>query len=296
MQNGGNPVFGPNHPSPAAFDHRNTCDPSVIKVRDTYFMYYGANDADGLDADGDGNIGVASSTNGINWTRLNNGQLIVRATLWPGDPGFSNLGGIYRYGAGEPSLSYVDGLFYLLYTDTTNPRFGMSGSSGNYVLRSPDPLFGTNVEELVNPDYPSPGSPVFQPRTSTNHGTYRLFAGTGMDWQFVDAMDAFAIAHVDGVPGAAFTQVTFKSRTLDADVGFVQIKGEWGQGPGIVSAPDRRALYLDARCPSVVRLQAVRPTPPRLEGSLTDPTPWDLAWHGIDVRTGQQACARAGRQ
>src|SRR5579872_2158586 len=57
------------------FDGLHTCDPSVIKVGGTYYLYYGGNFADdGLTA-----VGVARSDDGVHFQRMNRGKPIFTA-------------------------------------------------------------------------------------------------------------------------------------------------------------------------------------------------------------------------
>lgn len=62
---------------PGAFDGVHTCDPSVIKVGSTYYLYYTG--AAGDHARGNA-IGVASSADGFAWRRENDGKPIVTAS------------------------------------------------------------------------------------------------------------------------------------------------------------------------------------------------------------------------
>lgn len=76
LLNDGEPVFTPG--PHLAFDRHSVAHPMVIRDRDRYLMWYGG--ADGLDATRDiriERIGLASSTDGIHWTRLNGGQPVV---------------------------------------------------------------------------------------------------------------------------------------------------------------------------------------------------------------------------
>jgi hypothetical protein len=59
------------------WDGQHTCDPSVLKVNDVYYMYYGGS-AGPNSPFGDTNVGLATSIDGLTWTRANNGNYIVR--------------------------------------------------------------------------------------------------------------------------------------------------------------------------------------------------------------------------
>ena len=91
------------------------------------------------------------------------------------------------YGAGQQSVVYVDGWFYLMFTDTTG-RASHPNGAGQYVLRSRDPLFGKGVEALGEKGM-APVSGTNQPRTRS------VVEAFSADWMWIDAASAFAIAH-----------------------------------------------------------------------------------------------------
>jgi len=146
----------------ATFDGEQTCDPSVIRVNGVYYLYYSGKDIGSTDV-ATTRVGLATSVNGVNWVRANGGQPIIRPRIQPGDAGWASLPLAQKYGAGQQSVTYVNGYIYLIYTDTTglasNP---VCNGCGQYVLRSADPTFQTRVQELV-------GSGNFQPKTVGNH-------------------------------------------------------------------------------------------------------------------------------
>src|SRR5690348_373269 len=85
-----------------SFDNEHTCDPSVVRVGGTYYMYYSAERHDGEPT----TIGVASSRDGIHWTRLNNDEPIITPANQQNNQN--------TYGAGQPSVIYLNGEFYLM--------------------------------------------------------------------------------------------------------------------------------------------------------------------------------------
>lgn len=149
------PTFG------ATFDGGHVCDPSVIRVNGVYYMYYGGN----TEPTGYTKIGVATSTNGINWTRANGGNPIISSAGYP--HAFPN-----PYGAGQPSAMYVDGFFYLAYTDTMGQASNTYNGAGIYVLRSQDPLFQSGVQVLVNNGTYSKKNPNDPNETPNQNGTF----------------------------------------------------------------------------------------------------------------------------
>lgn len=252
-----NDVFGPTG-NPANFDGIHTCDPSVVRVNGKYYMYYG-----GLDTATNATmIGVASSDNGITWTRLNGGQPIIH-------PHRSVSLVSNKYGAGQPSAIWLNGKFYLIYTDTTGIDVDPNGA-GQYVLRSADPTFQTGVEELT--------SLGFLPMTAATHTLHALLYAFSVDWQYVDTNDTFAVA-VDGATTAA-TRIQLFNSALTQVVDQFDIPGTWTEGPALISRPDKHAVP-SATC-GVVPFDVLR--------SVGAPAPnfgtWDLAHSGVDLLTG----------
>src|SRR5699024_8763829 len=120
----------------------------------------------------------------------------------------------------------VDGWFYLMFTDTTGADAGWNGA-GQFVLRSKDPAFGSGVQTLGTDGFvPVPG-----PDSTRARSVVDAFS---VDLMWVDALEAFAIAHET----AKGTSVTFYDR------GFtrhpyqpVLVPGPWEEGPGLVRQP-----------------------------------------------------------
>ncbi len=248
---GGTPVFSG---SAHRFDAMHTCDPSVIKVGDTYYLYYTG--AAGAHAHGNA-IGLATSPDGRVWTRANGGRPLVTSAR---DVKRDNT-----YGAGQPSVVYLAGLFYLMFTDTTGQDAGRNGA-GQFVLRSPDPTFNRDVEAL--------SAAGFRPVPDTNARYRSVVDAFSADWMWVDSLAVFAIAHEtrDG------TTITFW------DWGFrfqpyqpLLIPGPWREGPGLVRRGDGHAVTsLDNPC-GKVGIDLVRATREAPAG------PSDLRHYGVDV-------------
>lgn len=97
-------------PSPLAL----VCDPSVVRVGTTYFMYFtGTND------------GITGTNNQIYLAQSQDGEIWVK---YPSDqepqPIIALPGTISGYGIGQPSVLYLNGRFWLYYTDTTREGGG----------------------------------------------------------------------------------------------------------------------------------------------------------------------------
>ncbi|WP_431879271.1 beta-xylosidase [Amycolatopsis sacchari] len=251
--------------NPGQFDGAHTCDPSVIRVDGTYYLYYTG--AAGDHALGNA-IGLATSTDGLTWTRR------------PG-PVVGPSHDVHRdnlYGAGQPSAVYLDGWFYLMFTDTTGRAAGWNGA-GQFVLRAKDPAFSSGVEALTDKGFAAvPGTGA--PRTAS------VVDAFSADLEWVDGLDAFAIAHeTDGG-----TSVTFWNRDFTAHpYRDVLLPGPWREGPGLVRRPDGHAPASTSDPCGRIPFDVVRATS---LGEANAPT--DLRHYGLDV-TGVNACATPQR-
>jgi hypothetical protein len=253
--------------NPGRFDAVHTCDPSVVKVEGTYYLYYTG--AAGDHALGNA-IGLATSTDGVNWSRANGGEPILTPSH---DTHRDNV-----YGAGQPAVVYLDGWFYLMFTDTTGSAAGWNGA-GQFMLRSRDAAFASGVEALgVDGFAPVPGTSA--PRTVS------LVDAFSADLMWVDALGAFAIAHEteDG------TTVTFWNRDFSANpYQPILVPGPWQEGPGLLRAPDGHAPVSERDPCGRVPFDVVRAT---VIGSADAPT--DLRHFGLDVY-GIEGCDTAAR-
>ncbi|GLZ43168.1 beta-xylosidase [Actinokineospora sp. NBRC 105648] len=260
----GNPLSAVFSGNPGSFDGMHTCDPSVIRVGGTYYLYYTG--AAGNHANGNA-IGLATSPDGRTWTRANDGKPIVTSSR---DVIRANT-----YGAGQPAVVHLDGWFYLMFTDTTGKAAGWNGA-GQFVIRAKDPTFVTGVELL------SPGG--FRKANGTADRLRSVVDAFSVDFMWVDALDAFAIAHEtqDG------TTITFWDRDFRrAPYLPVLIPGPWQEGPGLVRDPEGHSpRSVEAPCDRVP-VDLVRAT-------RTLDAPTDLTHFGADL-TGTRACADPDR-
>jgi hypothetical protein len=260
---------------PGAFDSLLTCDPSVVRVNGTYYLYYGG--AGGAQPGHAGTaIFLATSTNGINFTRANGGQPIVSAA--------QPLNG--GYGAGQPAVTYVNGWFYMRYTDTTGLGNQHPTNDGQYLIRSQDPTFQGYTEAFRGPG-------VFSYSTQANHTLNRFwpehYAGFSADMIYIDATDQFAFPGQPS-PGSGNTKVEVYNSSFSRKEGEFWISkapaaGEtWWDAPTFVSTPDRHALTTGT-C-GVLALDIMQSY-----GSSTVPQPdpfygSGLAHYGADWNTG----------
>ncbi|MBC6448562.1 beta-xylosidase [Actinokineospora xionganensis] len=244
------PVFSG---STTGFDGMHTCDPSVIKVRGIYYMYYTG--AAGDHANGN-SIGVATSPDGRVWSRGNGGRPIVTAAR--------NVLRDNIYGAGQPAAVHVDGWFYLMFTDTTGSDAGWNGA-GQFLLRAKDPAFTVDVETL------SPGG--FREFSSTAARMRSVVDAFSADLMWVPTLGAFAIAH-ETEHG---TTITFWDKDFRRSPARpIHIPGPWREGPGLVRDPEGHAVRSVEDPCDRVPVDLVRAT-------RTGHAPTDLVHFGADI-------------
>ncbi|MCI2420186.1 beta-xylosidase [Saccharopolyspora sp. K220] len=249
------PVFAG---QPGSFDGMHTCDPSVLKVDGRYYLYYTG--AAGDHAHGNA-IGVASSADGFAWRREAGGGPIVTAS---GEVNRDNV-----YGAGQPSALYLDGWFYLMFTDTTASGAGWNGA-GQFVLRARNAEFTDQVQTLTEAG--------FEPASAKRSRS--VVDAFSADWMWVPALDAFAIAHQT----SAGTTITFWDRDFTRHpYEPVVVPGPWQEGPGLVRQPDGHAPASTSDPCGTVPVDLLRAT-------AAAPAPTDIRHFGIDV-TGVNGCA-----
>lgn len=221
------PFTGPGGGAPAivfegrgdrSFDGQHTCDPSIVKIPDgTYFMYYGASLDDGITA-----IGVAYSRDGLSWERLKSTPIISPARQ-------QNTGN--NYGAGQPSVVYLNGKFHLIFTDTTGAG-ALPNGAGQFAWRASKPTFDDAEVFTAN---------GWKPATPENSRSFMVANAFSADWQYSDELSAFVIAHHNDQNQTTLTFLkgdNLAVRPYDS----VNFAGAWVEGPGIVSRPDKHAV------------------------------------------------------
>jgi hypothetical protein len=241
--------------SGGGFDALHTCDPSVIRVNGIYYLYYtGAADSTPY-----GNfIGLAVSPDGMHWQRAGVNPIV---------PPSMDVRRGNTYGAGQPSVLRLDGMFYLMFTDTTGAAANSAGA-GQFVLRSPDPTFASGTEALT----PNGFQPVASTRSPRSLSVANAYSA---DWMWVDALNAFALAHeVDGKGTViSFWDKDFTTHPYQDLV----LGGAWREGPGLVRRVDGHAPpAADDPC-GQVPIDVVRAT--RDDGA----GPTGLGLFGLDV-------------
>lgn len=247
------------------FDNKHTCDPSVLRANGVYYLFYGAEQEDGLPT----TIGIASSPDGIKWARMNNGQAIVTQA---GQQKTNSA-----YGAGQPSAIYLNGMFYMMFTDTTGAGSDPNGG-GQFVWRSADVTFQSNVEVFT--------STGWQTMTAANSRSFSVIDAVSVDWQYSDALDAFIVAHDSS---AKETTLSFLDpKDFSVKYAEVNMAGSWTEGPGIVSRPDKHSIVSTTNDCGRVPVDVIR--------STTGQPPNGLARVGVDVVSGIVCSSMAASQ
>ena len=224
-----------------AFDHTHTCDPSVIKVGKTWYLYYGG--ANEREKGAPTRIGLATSSDGVTWKRANRGKAIIVPARDPSS--VPNT-----YGAGQPSITHVGGRFHVVFTDTTDRGGNQINGAGQYVMRSADPLFKDGVEELQ--------AGGFAPYSSTTHTAYSLLEAFSTDWLYSPSHSAFVLSESRTNPDSTKSiRVHLFGPTLTERLASspVVVNASWMEGTGLVGSLDRQ---LAAPVSGVQRLEVVR--------------------------------------
>ncbi|WP_139320650.1 beta-xylosidase [Saccharomonospora sp. CUA-673] len=246
--------------SPGNFDGKHTCDPSVIRVGGVYHLYYTG--AAGSHAHGNA-IGLATSTDGRSWRKSD--EPVVDAA--------HDIERDNTYGVGQPAAVHVDGWFYLMFTDTTGEAAGWNGA-GQFVLRAQEPTFSGNVQALG----PDGFADVDSPEAPRQKSVVDAFSA---DLMWIDAMDAFAIAHqTDDGTSFTFWNSDFTAQPYEP----VVLPVPWREGPGFVRTGEGHARISAEDPCGRVPLDVMQAT--RI-GKADAPT--DLRHFGTDV-TGFDGC------
>ena len=254
--------------SPADFDGLHTCDPNVVKIGAIYYLYYSGEAADGaLTA-----IGVATSADGVHFRRAGQGGPIVTAAKTDRD----YVGRHLVYGAGQPAVVPVGAFVYLSFTDSTGSGANPGNGAGQFLLRSPDPLFSRDVEEL--------GATGWQPRRPGEHrADFAYVESFGLDLAY-DRLSDTVIAATDRDAGLA-SVLAFDPRTWTT-LASGRLALAWREGPALLAEADK-TIAPRRRCDSLDVVVAAA------AGASSDP----FSWHELGYSAGSfdlgAICGRA---
>jgi hypothetical protein len=248
--------------SPANFDGLHTCDPNVLKVGATFYLYYtGAAKEGGLST-----IGVAASRDGARFERLNAGKPIVVPAM--SNPAWAATH--LTYGAGQPAATFIAPYVYLSFTDSTGAGGNPINGAGQYLLRSTDPAFSRDVEEL--------SATGWVPRRPGEHNaTYAYIESFGLDLAY-DRPSGLVLAVSDSVAGEtslfALDPLTFHPLARG------DIPLDWHEGPALLAEADKSTAPR-ANCASIdIEVLAA-------EGASADP----FTWHALGASVGSFSLA-----
>jgi hypothetical protein len=211
--------------SPRDFDGLHTCDPNVIKVGSTYFLYYSGEASEGVLTA----VGVAASPDGVHFTRQNDGVPIVTASLT--NPAYAKTH--LTYGAGQPAAVFVAPYVYLSFTDSTAAGANKGNGAGQIAIRSVDPRFKTGVQERTQQGW--------QARDPGHHtGEYAFLESFGLDWGY-DKQTGMIVAVSDRTAKRAslyFLDPTSLATRATADLAL-----SWHEGPALLTEADKSLAY-----------------------------------------------------
>lgn len=246
-----NSVFKP-HPNENRFDSLHTCDPTIAKFNNSYFLYYTG--SDGVANPTKSAIGGGQSNTGRAWLRANSGDPIVVPT--------NNDLTRTDYGAGQQTIAYADGYYYFMYTDTTGEA-SLANGAGQYVIRSKGPYFQSGVEVLTEDG--------FAPMTEDNRDDYIFYNGFNVDLAYIPDWEMFLIlSHRE--QNNVHVILWDKDFSLIEDM--IIPNTEWRDGPGLVTNADRTLTVTNDK----IRIDMLRAV-----GERTDPFTWNLAWRSAEL-------------
>ena len=243
--------------SAADFDGLHTCDPNVLKVGGTFYLYYTGEAKDG----GLSTIGVAASRDGAHFERANGGKPIVVPAMSNPAWAASHL----TYGAGQPAATYIAPYVYLSFTDSTGSGGNKGNGAGQYVLRSKDPTFTRDIEEL--------SATGWAPRRPGEHkADYGYLESFGLDLAY-DPPTGLIFAASDRVAGHT-SLFAIDPRTF-ATVATGDIALDWHEGPAMLANADKSTL--PRRECARIDIDVVA-----AEGASADP----FTWHALGLSSG----------
>lgn len=214
------------------FDKVHVCDPSVVKFTDgKWYLYYA-----GLNAANSGTtaIGVASSYDGITFSRLNSGRAIL--TSYPGRHS------VNHYGTGQPSAFVKDGRIYISYTDSYGVGVNPGNGAGQFLIRSSDPTLQNNAESwsgtawvpLQNLFGHTEAAARYLIRTA-----YSYYEAFSVDVAYIPAVHRFLVAAHKTSDNVDL--MTFDSELLTpGNLALIPYTKHWVDGPSLYKFPDGR--------------------------------------------------------
>ncbi len=113
---------------------------SVLKVNNTYYLYYSASPIDNYNLF---TINLATSTDGVNWTKYQGNPIITSTQPWEG------------IGVTYPSVIYDNDKFVMIYENSARDKEGIAYSSdGIHWTKNLSPVFTKYQTNWAQIDYP----------------------------------------------------------------------------------------------------------------------------------------------
>ena len=147
---------------------------SVLKINNQYLMYYTFRNPNSYHFH---NIGMAVSSDGVNWVKNSNNPILTNSQEWEGS-------GIYY-----PSVIYENNLFKMVYMNTTANAFGMATSTDGFIWNK------------------SNSNPFFTKEQTSNNWAYRDIAYPN----FIKLNNEYRIYYSGG-----------HSNTYNSSIGFIR--------------------------------------------------------------------------
>ena len=141
--------------TPNSPDALSVCNPSVVKVNSTYYLYYSGMPANGTNS----SVFLATSPDGMNWTKHSSSNP---------QPLFAPMANAYIT---QPSVLYLNSTYYLYYSNSSS-----SNGTDTYLATSSD---GTNfaVQNNGNPVFTAPFSTARDVKYIPNFGIFFMVFG-----------------------------------------------------------------------------------------------------------------------
>jgi hypothetical protein len=158
-------------------------------------------------------IGVAQSSDGIHFSRLNNGRPIITAALSSPHPATP-------YGAGQPAVIYRPPYFYISFSDTTGSGSNPINGAGQFILRPPDPVFQRDIEELCQDGWK-------QRQPGRHTAEYKYLEAISIDWMYDAPTDKIVLASDQELD---FTRIYLLNPSTFTSFGYMKLPGTWRDG------------------------------------------------------------------
>ena len=206
------------------FDFTHACDPNVISVNGTYYLYYGGGNEQLNPSTTRIGLAVSNNNGYPPWTRYyannninnninngnnidNNGENQLRALINPtwGVNGKGDGVNVPNYGCGQPSVFYYNSWYYMVFTDLSG--LGAMNENVVYVIRSNNPYFQSDTDVFTHSTYTKDlqtelklqelssngwfdimninGNLSSSDNSLHNHSEYYFTGGASTDWVFV---------------------------------------------------------------------------------------------------------------